>query len=51
MIPPMPAPAAPVPVPAQDIADRLARGEKLTLLDVREHDEVAICHIEASCLK
>lgn len=33
----------PRPLAPADLAARLARGDALVLLDVREHDEVAIC--------
>ncbi|TWT45456.1 putative adenylyltransferase/sulfurtransferase MoeZ [Phycisphaerae bacterium RAS1] len=35
-------------VRAREVADRLKRGDKLVLLDVREHDELALCRIEGA---
>ncbi|HTC42598.1 MAG TPA: rhodanese-like domain-containing protein [Candidatus Acidoferrales bacterium] len=33
-----------------DVKQRLDRGEKMMLIDVREPDEYAICHIEGAIL-
>lgn len=41
---PGPEPAqGPRPLAPKDLAARLARGDEVVLLDVREHDEVALC--------
>ena len=33
----------------RDVKQRLDRGDKLLLVDVREPHEFAICHIEGPC--
>ncbi|MBL8843366.1 MAG: sulfurtransferase [Planctomycetes bacterium] len=37
-------------ISCRDLADRLARGERPLLLDVREREEHAICHLPGSVL-
>jgi len=40
--------SGPVPLRASDLAARLAAGEQLVLLDVREAEELAICALEGA---